>query len=619
MTRAQALALLVALILAGLALRLFRLDVFSFRGDEAFTVLNWVSQPLQETLQSEIPLKDPQPPLAFALFRGWALLFGTGEFTLRLLPALVSLVGIAAMYALAHHVGGRRSGLLAAALWTLQPALIWHAQDAKPYAIWVTFSTCAAWLALRALGRRRRLDWLLYVLAATLAAYLYYLELFLLVALNLYAILSYRRNGALLRRWLAAQLLIGLLLAPWYLQERLLFGSGYGGTAGGLELLRLFTWLLPSLQFGRSLPVALLERSALLVGCVLLAGLWFMARRQRNLTLFVGLSALLPPLLLGLTSLRLNVFVPRYVLASIPACILLLVELGRGLWRRAGSSRVLAVAIYVAWLALMLLSLGNAWFTPAFAKAPDWRGLTGYLRQQISPSDLVVQAAADEAFTLYHADTTDSLRLPANPLQDVTEIHDALESAATMYDSIWLVADPPPGWPNRLVATDWLAGQMQLILETQIGALPVRQYRTWEVQERELAAAPLAAFGEIVELAGVNLVRAPDALVIELIWRVRGPTAAPLKGFVHLYGAPRPDSGSPLWTQDDQFIQDGRVDSREWTQGMLLRDVYTLALNGVAPGSYELRVGLYDPESGARVQLPDGADTILTGAVELLP
>lgn len=619
MTRAQALALLVALILAGLALRLFRLDAFSFRGDEAFTVLNWVSQPLQETLQSEIPLKDPQPPLAFALFRGWALLFGTGEFTLRLLPVLVSLVGIAGMYALAHHVGGRSSGLLAAALWTLQPALIWHAQDARPYAIWVTVSTCAAWLALRALKRGRRLDWLLYVLAATLAAYLYYLELFVLVAVNLYAFLSYQRHGAVLRRWLVAQLLIGLLLAPWYLQQRLLLGSGYGGTAGGLEPLRLFTWLMPSLQFGSSLPDALLERSALLVGCALLAGLWLMARRQRQLALFTGLSAFLPPLLLGLAALRLDVFVPRYVLASIPACILLLVELGLGLWRSAWPARVLAIAIYGTWLTLTLFSLGNAWFTPTFAKAPDWRGLTRYLGKQTSANDLVIQAAADEAFTLYHADTTDFLRLPANPLQEVAEIHGALESAATAYDSIWLVANPPPGWPNRHVAADWLAGHLQLIIETQIGTLPVRRYRTWEVQERELAAATLATFDDIVFLDGINQGRTPDSLVIELIWRVRGPAAATLKGFVHLYGPARPENGSPLWTQDDQFIQDGRVDTRDWTRGMLLRDVYTLALDGVPPGNYELRVGLYDPESGARVLLPDGADTIHAGTVELLP
>ncbi len=617
MSRAQALTLLVALILAGLALRLHRLDYFSFRGDEALTVINWASQPLLETLQGEIPLKDPQPPLSYAIFRGWALLFGTGEFMMRLLPALISLVGIAAMYALAQYIGGRGAGLLAATLWLLHPFLVWHAQDARPYAIWVTVSTCAAWLALRALKRNRLPDWLLYVVFATLAAYLYYLELFLLVALNLYVFLSHRSRGRTLRRWLLAQLGIGLLLAPWYLQDRLLLGSGYGGTTGGLESLRLFTWILPSLQFGRSLPVDLLERSALLVICALLAGLWFMARRSAQLALFASLGAFLPPLLLGLTSLRLDVFTPRYVLASIPACILLLVELGSGLWQRAWPARILAGVIFGTWLVLMLLSLGNAWNNPAFAKAPDWRGLVNYLDMEARSSDLVIQAAADEAFTLYHADARASLRLPANPRQELAEIHARLEASFSAYESIWLVASPPPGWPNRLVATDWFAKHMQLIRETQIGTLPVRQYRTWQVHEHELAASPLAIFGDVAGLAALNQGRTPDALLLELVWRVRGPAAVKLKGFVHLYGAPRPDSGSTLWAQDDQLVQDGRVDSRNWAQGDLLRDVYALPLEGVPPGIYELRVGLYDPESGARVLLANGEDVYQAGSVEL--
>lgn len=619
MSRAQVLALLVALILAGFALRLFRLDFFAFRGDEAFTVLNWVSRPLHETLQGEIPLKDPQPPLAFALFRGWALLFGTGEFVMRLLPALGSLVGIAAMYALAHHIGGRSAGLSAATLWLLHPFLIWHAQDAKAYAIWAAFSTCAAWLALRALQRNRTLDWLLYVVAATLAAYLYYLELFMLAALNLFVLIGYRGHRPVLRRWFVAQLLIGLLLAPWYLQERLLVGSGYGGTTGGFEAGHFFTWLLPALQFGRSLPDEMLARSALLVVFTLLTGCWFMARRQPRMALFAGLGAILPPLLLSVTALRLGVFTPRYVLASVPACILLLTGLGSGLWRRAWPGRMLALAIFSTWLALMLLSLGNAWFTPAFAKAPDWRGLTRYLRQEASANDLVIQAAADEAFTLYHADTTAALRLPANPQQDETEIRAALEEAIATWDSIWLVARAPTAWPNREVAADWLAGSMQLVRDTEIGALPVRQYRTWEVHAGELAAQPLATFGELASLVGVKQGRTPDALLVELIWRAGEPSAAPLKGFIHLYGAPRPGDGSPLWTQDDQFIQDGRVDSTGWTRGRLLRDVYSLPLAGLPPGVYELHVGLYDPVSSARVPVTDGADSAFAGRVQLPP
>ena len=410
MTRAQTLALLVVTLLAGFALRLFQLDSFSFRGDEALTVLTWVSRPLAETLQSDIPVRDPQPPLAYALFWGWATLFGTGELLMRLLPAFGGLAGIAGIFALGNRIDGRRSGLLAAALLTIHPFLIWHAQDARPYAIWVAASTIAAWLALCALQRDRRRDWLLYVVASALAAYLYYLELFFLLALNLYVLFILRQQGRPLRKWFTAQTLLAAILAPWYLQERLLLGSGYGGTAGATEPLQLITWLLPALQFGRSLPPEVITRSALLVTCALLAGLWFMARRGNRYTLWVGLAAFLPPLLLGIAATRLNIFAPRYVLASAPACLLLLVNLGVALWRRALWTRILAAAIFAAWLALMLLSLNNAWFKPEFAKSPDWRGLAQYLHQETDPGDMVIQAAADEAFTLYHGDTTDSLR-----------------------------------------------------------------------------------------------------------------------------------------------------------------------------------------------------------------
>ena len=617
MARAQTLALLVVLLLAGFALRLFQLDSFSFRGDEALTVLTWVSRPLAETLQSEIPVRDPQPPLAFALFRGWATLFGTSELLMRLLPVLSSLAGIAGLYALGRRIGGRRTGLLAAALLAIHPFLIWHAQDARPYAIWVTASTISAWLALCALQRDRRRDWLLYVVAAAVAAYLYYLELFFLLALNLYALVNLRDRGRLLRRWLTAQLLLAAILAPWYLQERLLLGSGYGGTAGATESLQLVTWLLPALQFGRNLPPDITARSALLVICALVAGLWFMLRRNNRYTLWVGLSAFLPPLLLGLVATRLNVFAPRYVLASAPACLLLLASLGAALWRRALWTRFLAAGVFSAWIALMLLGLNNAWFNPEFAKSPDWRGLAQYLRQETTPRDMVIQTAADEAFTLYYADRTASLRLPANPVQEEVDILEALRSAQLTHDSLWLVASPPAGWPNRHVTMDWLEANMQLLRTTQIGTLPVRQYRSWKVRAEELAAEDLASFAQVAGIAGVQTGRTPTDLVVQLVWRAVGQSNTSLKAFVHLYDARGPANGSPLWSQDDQFIQDGRADTRLWESGSLLRDVYHLALAGIPPGHYGLYAGLYDPESGERLKTDRGLDSVLVAQVTL--
>ena len=207
--------------------------------------------------------------------------------------------------------------------------------------------------------------------------------------------------------------------------------------------------------------------------------------------------------------------------------------------------------------------------------------------------------------------------LPANPAQDEVEILEALRSAQLTHDNLWLVASPPPDWPNRLVAMDWLEANMQLLRETQIGVLPVRQYRSWEVRAEELAAEDLASFAQVAGIAGAKTGRTPADLVVQLVWRAIGQSDTSLKAFVHLYDARGPANGSPLWSQDDQYIQDGRVDTRLWASGSLLRDAYHLPLAGVPPGQYGLYVGMYDPASGERLTTEQGNDSVMVARINL--
>ena len=174
---------MTVILLLGAGLRFFQLNAVSLRGDEAFTVLHWMREPLGQTLAA-IATTDPQPPLAYALFRGFGLVFGTSEGVVRLLPALLNLLGIPAMYGVGKRIGGRNVGMVAAALFAVSPAILWHAQDARNYGIWVALSALALWLALRALERGRTVDWALFVALQVAAAYLYYLELLFLAALT---------------------------------------------------------------------------------------------------------------------------------------------------------------------------------------------------------------------------------------------------------------------------------------------------------------------------------------------------------------------------------------------------------------------------------------------------
>lgn len=614
MTRNTSLAIVIGLVLVGFGLRVYQIDAVSFRGDEAFTVLNWVSHPLLETLRGEIPLADPQPPLAFALFRAWSLIFGTSEFSMRILPALFSLPGIAALYVLGRRLGGNVTGLLAALLWAFHPFLIWHAQDAKAYAIWASFSAISLWLAMRALDRKRPVDWLLYVFSATITAYLYYLELLALLALNLYVLIRYRHERTVLKPWLLSQITIGFALAPWFLQSRLLFDSGYGGTTFPFEPVQIITWLIPSLNFGsRTLTDSLLATVGPIVLILLIAGLVLLWRANRHHALLLGLVGFLPVIALSVVSLRMNVFTPRYVLSVVPAYVLLAATAIRApaaMVKRKAAGYSISTILAAGWFAIIVLSLGNYYFEPLqpglYPKAPDWRALMTYLKASATPDDLVIQAAADEAFTYYFADYSASERLPANPRQSSDEIIQTVQDGLTAYRSIWLVARTPDDWPNRGVVPDWLRNHAQLIRHTSIGDLPVQQFMAWDVSDGEIEKTPLATFENVAHVIGVNTSsESPDSFTVLVYWQPINQTNQALKAFVHLTGPINPATGTPLWSQDDHYPQYQRISTTDWQPESRYRDVFTLPLSGIPAGTYTLSIGLYDPETGTRIPVAD--------------
>jgi len=616
------LPILTAIVLLGFALRLYHLNQVPLRGDEAFTVIHWMREPLSDTL-ANIATVDPQPPLAYFLYHVWGILTGTGEQTVRLLPALLNLIGIPVLYALGKRIGGRRVGLLAALMWAIHPYQIWHAQDARNYGIWAAASAASLWLGLRAVEHDRRVEWVLYVIVAAAAAYLYYLELFALVVINLYVLSTRWRDRRLLLRWLGAQVAIGLLLAPWYLQERLLVSSGYGGTAGGFELEKLWTWFIPTLTFGDALPASLAGWIWMPLLATLVAGVVTLWRRNRSHALLIGLLATLPLLLLGIVSTRMNVFAHRYVLAAAPAYVLLLAVLVVALLRsrRFGVlGRAVGALLLVTVLAVQLTSLNAYYFD--YTKSPDWRALASYLSEHAGADDLIIQGAADEAYTFY-ADQSqipaEGIRLPASEHQPSDEIRAVLAERAPQYASLWRVAQTPPNWPNAGVVEDWLNAELQPVRITQANGMRVEQYRAWNVSPAEISVEPLATFGGLAELVGARVFppEPTGELVIWLYWRPIGQSAGPLKLFVHLTGPTNPATGTPLWSQDDQEPQDGRVTTERWDIGTIYRDVYVLPLDNVPPGTYRLSTGIYAPDTGQRMLTADGDDHILIGDISL--
>ncbi len=114
-------------------------------------------------------------------------------------------------------------------------------------------------------------------------------------------------------------------------------------------------------------------------------------------------------------------------------------------------------------------------------------------------------------------------------------------------------------------------------------------------------------FGDVARIAGHDLVLDPlrRAVTVRLYWQSAAETTTPYKVFVHIV----PVGGVTPLAQHDSPPAGGALPTTAWLSGEYIADEHVVALpDGLPPGPYRVLVGLYDPQSGARVPAtaPDG-------------
>jgi hypothetical protein len=621
---------MILLLLLGFALRVWRLDASSLRGDEGFTMIVWLES-LNKVL-GPMAGTEPHPPAAVLSIYGWTRLVGETEFAARYLSVLAGAVTIAAIYGMGRNLLDRQTGFLAAFLWAINPYQIWFAQDLRSNALWIAFSAVATLALLRALRSPRRAGtWLLYMIMMTLGLYTFYLELFVLAAHNLYALFEIIRRRLKLRTWVVVQAGIGALLAPWFLQPRL-YSGGYSPTAGPVNL----PWTFQSFVFGETLPSPFQSMpqqpelgglAAWLAVGLIAAGMIVIWRyRERSAALFVTLYALLPVILLSAVEwiLKSGYYRPRYAASSTPGWVLILalgiVTVSRQIDRRWLKRTVTGMTVIGITL-IYLLGLWNYYLVPAYAKAPPWRDLMAAFDEQVYRGDLVIRNYPDQSFEYYYHNAAEAVLLPADP--EVDPIPE-LERLAGQYGTIWFVPQPSIWDPDQVVG-GWLAENRQMVSEEFIGTFHVQQFASYEASPDEVIHTTGVHFGDFALLEGyrtmpieVDTLHPGDTLTIELFWQPEQQTDIDLTVFMHLIGPPQTD-GNPLWAAGDHPPQNGRSNTTVWQVGTLLRDPYQLVIpESALAGTYTVAVGFYDPVGGGRIEdVSPGDGLIGPGALRL--
>src|SRR5262245_7217231 len=218
--------LLIALTLAGAALRFATLGAQSFWYDEAVTV-RLLHMDLTGMLGA-IPNKESTPPLYFVLAWLWTRPFGTGEVGLRSLSALLGTAAIPVFYAAARELCSRRAALIVAALAAFNPLLVWYSQEARSYSLLVLLSALSLWGFARLLRRPDGVAAAVWALASALALATHYFAVFLIVPELIWLLWTKPARRPALAAG-AFVLAVGLALLPLAVHQRSLDLAGYIG------------------------------------------------------------------------------------------------------------------------------------------------------------------------------------------------------------------------------------------------------------------------------------------------------------------------------------------------------------------------------------------------------
>jgi hypothetical protein len=385
---------LVHLLCFGLVLLGARIEFLrnSIRLDEAQSL--WQTNHSYDDLLRTIA-EDVHVPLYHVLLRTWRLVLGPDVETARMLSLVFLLAAVPVFYLVARKVLSRPWALFALVVFSCSPFLQWYGSEARMYSMLVFVTLVSQYFFLTVVGTDRTAAWVGYAASAVVGVYTHYFFVFVLVAQGLFLLAMWSRlPRRAFVRMTGVAVLVGLAFLPWFLYFRA-NGSASGTrpslpTPSSIDYTNVYSQFLFGFQ-SDDINTTVLQTWPLLV-LAALASVRVGARLDRA-TGYLLVAAFVPVLMAFVVShLVTPFFLSRYMIAALPAFLLLLVKFVSSLTRPV--ARSLAAALLVATVVGSVVQAAN----PETPVEEEYRTAAQLIEADARPQDLVVLSSP---FTVY--------------------------------------------------------------------------------------------------------------------------------------------------------------------------------------------------------------------------
>jgi mannosyltransferase len=371
-----------ALVVIAAVIRIVVLTNQSYWMDEALTAYE-AQLPFGAMINTVVHV-ETTPPLYFVLIWAWAHLFGTGEAALRSVSMLAGVALVPIAYVSARDLVTARAGVVAAALVTFNPFLIWYSQEARAYMLLAALSGLSLVWFVRARRRasRRNLAW--WTVWSALALLTHFFAGFLVAPEALWLLWSARSRLA--AGAVGAVVLVQVGMLPFAVTDA---GHGAGWIAQTPQRVRLSQavaeWGVSIMYRRATVREGLFGGAVLLVlvGLLLAFGGEERTRRGAAVAAAIGGFVWVAPLVLGMLSRRDDYFLSRNVIpAVVPFAVLIGAACVVPRLRLAGAA--LAVALVAMFIYATIQVQTHGYF-----QRPDWRSVARALGPATVPRAIV--------------------------------------------------------------------------------------------------------------------------------------------------------------------------------------------------------------------------------------
>lgn len=526
--------IVVALLFLAFAWRIQGLSRQSLWRDEVDTIL-FASNNLPDLLSMFTDIGH-NGALYFLLMRPWLRLVGSSEFALRYPSVLFSLLSIPLFWQVGRRlmpVSGDRqragdvdendsgswqryprvllrtvfgsTALLATIFLAFNPYLLWYSQEGRMYTLVVLLTLLTAWFWLEGIDRGGWRPWLGYLLTVTVSILVHRFTLLLIPLGSLWFVLAWPQSKRHWRGYILALAALTIPYLPVVWQRRNVLKTPIQFT--GLDFVplpqtieSLLTYqsrgISPGADIINLLPIFLLGTAGLFLG---FKAIWpepdgplpYLSALRRHLLIAGWL--VLPVTIVYLVSLRQPLFLPRYLIWTAPATMMLM-ALGVGLVRQRRSpfakSLAAALALYV-----VVFWVISGWQAKSQDIKTDLRGAISYVSQHRQADELLILQIPhlEFAYRYYTGDQGPSpfegsdARLgwwaggpwTNNELGDEDAgrgVDEEMREKTAGAGGIWVISSESETWDSRRLMDQWFDQNATLVDEAYFSGARVTGY-----------------------------------------------------------------------------------------------------------------------------------------------